>query len=450
MDIVNSIHIQIRKMLKQQSKIDGRFLVVAALLGYFGLLYLANFFVPYHKFWWRLGVPAAENAFIDLAAVLGAFDCDRLTGEVSLINNFCFNQISYPSSWSSLTWLGLEQRDTIFLGVFFALIFYVITLIIIGRLNYQEAVVYALILCSPPVMLLVERGNVDIVIYSWLGVALMIIKNSRALIFRLCAYLLIFFAGVIKLFPIFGLVVIIKEKRNLFLFLAAIFTTAFITYFLASIGEMKTISDLHIQLALSGDGDPVYYRFGYKALLLKVKSFLSNLSLFTGGETDIKKTLRYMMYIIMSLLTILIFTRVLLSKFKIFQEWLSSDFVLTDSDKSLDKSQYIDYFRLAAGIYLGNFLVIGLVVDYKLTFLIFALPQILDWIKQENQLSLPSSMALVAIVATFYASPFLHPWLVDEMINWFLAANLLYISILSMPEWLKSLVHKRLSGKFSV
>jgi hypothetical protein len=213
---------------------------------------------------------------------------------------------------------------------------------------------------------------------------------------------------------------------------------------------MKTISDLHIQLALSGDGDPVYYRFGYKALLLKVKSFLSNLSLFTGGETDIKKTLRYMMYIIMSLLTILILTRVLLSKFKIFQEWLSSDFVLTDSDKSLDKSQYIDYFRLAAGIYLGNFLVIGLVVDYKLTFLIFALPQILDWIKQENQLSLPSSMALVAIVATFYASPFLHPWLVDEMINWFLAANLLYISILSMPEWLKSLVHKRLSGKFSV
>ena len=259
MDIVNSIHIQIRKMLKQQSKIDGRFLVVAALLGYFGLLYLANFFVPYHKFWWRLGVPAAENAFIDLAAVLGAFDCDRLTGEVSLINNFCFNQIAYPSSWSSLTWLGLEQRDTIFLGVFFALIFYVITLIIIGRLNYQEAVVYALILCSPPVMLLVERGNVDIVIYSWLGVGLMIIKNSRALIFRLCAYLLIFFWGVIKLFPIFGLAVIIKEKRNLFLFLAAIFTTAFITYFLASIGEIKTISSIH-------DGR-IWYSFGYKVRL---------------------------------------------------------------------------------------------------------------------------------------------------------------------------------------
>lgn len=179
MDIVNSIHIQIRKMLKKQSKIDGRFLVIAAVLGYFGLLYVANFFVPYHNFWWRLGVPAATNPFIDLAAVLGAFDCDRLTGEVSLINNSCFKQISYPSSWSLLTWLGLEQRDTIFWGVFFALIFYGITLIIIGRLNYQEAVVYALILCSPPVMLLVERGNVDIVIYSWLGVGLMMIKNSR-------------------------------------------------------------------------------------------------------------------------------------------------------------------------------------------------------------------------------------------------------------------------------
>ena len=439
MDIVNSIHIQIRKMLKKPSKIDGRFLVIAALLGYFGLLYLANFFVPYHEFWRKLGVPAVENPFIDLAAVLGAFDCDRLTGEVSLANNSCFTQIFYPSSWSLLTWLGLEQRNTIFLGVFFALIFYVITLIIIGRLNYQEAIVYALILCSPPVMLLVERGNVDIVIYSWLGVGLMIIKNSRALIFRLCAYLLIFFWGVIKLFPIFGLAVIFKEKRNLFLFLAAIFTTAFITYFLASIGEMKTISSFH-------DGLRIWYSFGYKVLFGAVKYILSRL---TSGETDIKEKLKYMMYIIMILYTMSILTRVLLSKFKFFKEWLSSDFVSTDSDKSLDKSRYIDYFRLAAAIHLGNFLVIGMLFDYKLTFLIFALPQILDWIKQENQLSLPSSMALVAMVATFYASPFLYPWLVDEMINWLLAANLLYMAILSMPEWLKSLVHRRLSGKFS-
>jgi hypothetical protein len=430
-------------MLKQPSKIDGRLLVIAALLGYFGLLYLANFFVPYHKFWRKLGVVAAvKNPFIDLAAVLGAFDCDRLTGEVSLTNNSCFNQISYPSSWSLLTWLGLEQRDTIFLGVLFALIFYVITLMIIGRLNYQEAIVYALILCSPPVMLLVERGNVDIVIYSWLGVGLMIIKNSRALIFRLCAYLLIFFWGVIKLFPIFGLAVIIKEKRNIFLFLAAIFAAAFITYFIASIEEMKTISQAF-------DVESVWFRFGHQSLFLKVKTLLLNLSLSTGGETDIKKTLRYMMYIIMSLLTLLILTRVLLSKFKIFREWLSSDFVSTDSGKSLDKSQYIDYFRLAAGIYLGNYLVIGLVMDYKLTFLIFALPQILDWIKQENQLSLSSSMALVAIVVTFYASPFLYPWAIDEIINWLLVVNLLYMAILSMPEWLKSLVHKRLSGKFS-
>ncbi|GCA78478.1 hypothetical protein MiTs_00459 [Microcystis aeruginosa NIES-2521] len=442
MNIVNSIHLQIRKILKKQSKIDGRFLVIAAVLGYFGLLYLANFFVPYHKFWRRLGVPAVKNPFMDLGLVLGGFDCDRLTGKVSLTNNSCFNQISYPSSWSLLTWLGLEQRDTIFWGVLFALIFYGITLIIIGRLNYQEAIVYALILCSPPVMLLVERGNVDIVIYSWLGVGLMIIKNSRALIFRLCAYLLIFFWGVIKLFPIFGLAVIIKEKRNLFLFFSAIFTIAFITYFLASIEEMKTISQAF-------DVDRVWFRFGHQALFLKVKPFLSNLSLFTGGDIDIKKTIRYIIYIIMSLLTLLILTRFLLSKFKSFQQWLSSDFVSTDAGKSLDKSPYIDYFRLAAGLYIGNFLVIGLVMDYKLTFLIFALPQILDWIKQENQLSLSSSIALVAIVSTFYASPLLHPWLIDEIINWLLLFNLLYISILSMPEWLKSLVHKRLSGKFS-
>jgi hypothetical protein len=67
--------------------------------------------------------------------------------------------------------------------------------------------------------------------------------------------------------------------------LAAIFTTAFITYFLASIEEMKTISQRF-------DVENVWFRFGYQTLFLKVKPFLSNLSLFSDGETDIKKTLR--------------------------------------------------------------------------------------------------------------------------------------------------------------
>ena len=40
-------------------------------------------------------------------------------------------------------------------------------------------------------------------------------------------------------------------------------------------------------------------------------------------------------------------------------------------------------------------------------------------------------------------------WAIDEVINLLLFANLLYMAVLSMPEWLKSLVHKRLSGKFS-
>ena len=136
------------------------------------------------------------------------------------------------------------------------------------------------------------------------------------------------------------------------------FTTAFITYFLASIGEIKTISSIH-------DGLRIWYSFGYKVLFGAVKYILSRL---TSGETDIKEKLKYMIYIIMILYTMSLLTRVLLSKFKIFKEWLSSDFVSTDSDKSLDKSRYIDYFRLAAAIYLGNFLVIGMLYDYKWVF----------------------------------------------------------------------------------
>lgn len=58
--------------------------------------------------------------------------------------------------------------------------------------------------------------------------------------------------------------------------------------------------------------------------------------------------------------------------------------------------------------------------DYKLTFLLFALPQIIEWSKQDHSLVMPSSLALLGIIATLYLSPFFYPWLLDEIINWFL------------------------------
>ena len=444
MNIINSIHHYVRQLINHKSKIDGRMWLATAVFTYFGMIYLANLFVPYQKIWVRLGVPAMSHIFADLEVVLGGFECDRLSGNISLENS-CFPRppIYYPRAWSLLTGLGFDKSDTVFLGILFALLFYAITLIIIGRLNSQEAILYSLVLCSPPVILLIERSNVDIIVYSFLGLGLIAIQKNQGLITRCCVYFLIFFLGVLKIFPIFGLAVILREKRSNFLIFLTILTTAFLTYYIYNLGDMKAIPEYFSRRV----GSHAAVGFGYKILLFKIQGFLSKVASISSAS-DIKKIFKIVFYILASSSIMLIFIRVLLGIYNDFKKWLNSDFLSKNLIQSLDKSQcqYIDYFRLGSGIYIGIFLLVGRASDYKLAFIIFVIPQILAWIKGNNELSLPSTVALVCIVGTLYTSPFLYPWGVDEIINWLLCLTLLYILILSFPKWLKSLIYSNCSG----
>ncbi|MGA7954696.1 MAG: hypothetical protein WCA07_14375, partial [Gloeobacterales cyanobacterium] len=119
----------------------------------------------------------------------------------------------------------------------------------------------------------------------------------------------------------------------------------------------------------------------------------------------------------------------------------------TDANNE-EVSSYIDSFRLGCGLYIGTFM-LGSVHDYKLVFLLFTIPQILDWIKRKGELSLPSSFALLGIIATLYLSTFYY-LIFDEVINWFLLGYFVWSFLFSLPVWTKSLVHNILSRRFSV
>lgn len=216
--------------------------------GYFYLIFISSFFTEYYNFWKLIGVPAQHLLFGDLRIVLSGFECTKLGYDV-LLENPCnpFEQpnhgaIFYPRIWMALAPLGLEQSQTIFLGLVFTLLFYIVAIIMIGRLNYYEATVYALIFCSPPLMLLVERDNPDIILFLLLAISLTIVSKSSRLVYRVIAYATILFTAILKLYPIFGLIVVFREKRKVCILLLASLITPFLIYSFSHLEELKTIA----------------------------------------------------------------------------------------------------------------------------------------------------------------------------------------------------------------
>lgn len=214
MKFLDYLNNYLQKNFNKESKIDGRLLVLAVLLVYFGLIFLDNVWGTYPQLWKSFGLPAMDSPygpFWDLKEVLAGFDCMRSSNNTVPPKSCNFG---YPPIWWSLSGLRLGESATLSLGFLSIIIFYLSTFLLIGRLNYQEGIFYSLFFCSPPIMLLVERANVDIIIYSCLFLALILIKRPERLSFRLVGYLIILGMAVLKLFPIFGLSLIIKEKES--------------------------------------------------------------------------------------------------------------------------------------------------------------------------------------------------------------------------------------------
>lgn len=377
-------------------------------------------------------------AFADLREVLSAFECSRIGHDVLLENpcnpyrtNPAISKLPYPRIWMALTPLGLNQSHTIFLGVVLVLLFYIVTFNLTGKLNFYESLIYSLILCSPPVMLLIERGNVDILIFLLLFISLIIILKSSRLISRLFAYEIILLAAFLKLFPIFGLTVILRERKRIALLLIAILTTLFASYYLLNLEELRAITGFF--------GVTVWHSFGYKVIF---KAIFQSIKMFLYSPSK-TITIKLLCNVTLILVACLVGYQIIVKVFQKFKTWLNCDFQSESDLNYLGNENYIDGFRLGCCLYIGAFS-IGSVYDYKLVFWLFAIPQIIDWIKRKNQLSLLSTLALVGIIATLYLSPLSQYLSLDEIINWFLLGYFVYCFLLSLPKGLKFSVHNTL------
>lgn len=224
-----------------------------------------------------LGVPIMTPSFADLRFITTSVDC-YLNGNWSMTGMSCDpwgRPFNYPSLWIRLFALfRLGESQTIILGSI-EIVILSASLIYWTRWAFRRLESPAqksffpflvfLIFFSPPILLLAERGNVDILIFA--GVTLAYIVYSKYNFF--IAGFLIAFLGILKLYPFLALVSFFERERkksHFFLLLAFGFFG-----FLSLLSEIQLIA-----LRSVNDWNSISYGVSVLPLLVMKGAFSPN------------------------------------------------------------------------------------------------------------------------------------------------------------------------------
>ncbi|MEM8611461.1 MAG: hypothetical protein AAGF93_05540, partial [Cyanobacteria bacterium P01_H01_bin.105] len=266
------------------------------------------------------------------------------------------------------------------------------------------AIIYALFLCSPTAMLLVERGNNDIIIFLLFCAALWGIESWRFAL-RLGGYGLVYFCMMLKLFPVFGLVVVLREQGKRFWWLAVVTLAAVLGYINLFGSEIEIISSISRAAQLSPT-----HTYGPKILLMQL-----------GQPQNMRREL------------------INIIAFVVVSPWLIK--LITQSYQSLRRhhslaqGSHVTAFRLGAAIFIGTSIV-SVSWDYRLFFIILTLPQLFELLTLEQTSRLPM-VAIATIIATMYLSSIS---LLDECANLMLLVIYSYYFYEFLPTPLKQIL----------
>ena len=194
-----------------------------------------------------LGVPIMSLPFADLRLVSSASDCVQNGGwSYSDLNCDPWGRpFNYPSLWVKIfSAAGVVEGQTEFIGrmqiiLLIATMFWWIRFTLqLAASKYSRPIligVAVIFLASPPVLLLMERGNVDIWIFFGLSIATVLISRGHYFV----PIALLSFLGALKIYPLASFVIVLKSKftrKRVFFFLLS-----FVLAGLSFLGEWQFV-----------------------------------------------------------------------------------------------------------------------------------------------------------------------------------------------------------------
>ena len=347
--------------------------LIGILCGYFAL-FLA---VGGHAEWSKLGVPAVPGGFFDLRSVTSGWDCARQNLGAWPVNP-CDpggRPENYPRVWMAASILGLGEDDTRLIGFSMAIVFFLSAIVVLPRRAPPGvAVVYGLALCSPAVMFGVERGNVDIALFSMVVAAGLVMRCGRY--GPPAASALILGAAVLKLFPIAAVGMLARLPRRTAVVCVGAVLTLFAVYAAATFRDIQTIERVLPQ------GDE--YAYG----LHIVGGWLGRIAA-PGRLWDVA-------LVVLAIVAALAVRRGLRSHL------------------STDPARELDFFWAGAGIYVATY-ALGRSSDYRLVFLLLTIPQLARWASASH--ALPIATLCGVLLTLWLPSPWSNVPVLNDLIR---------------------------------
>ena len=392
------------------------FLIAASLVIWVVILLLFKVY-GYDETWKLWHVPVEHPQFSDFRLIPGSAESFRMGFEPTQRNpgdphKRIFN---YPAFWRLFFYTGITQEHSLWavavmLGLFFLGVF-----LFPQNITILESIALLLVIFSPASMLLYERGNVDLIVFFLCALIVWSIEISAFV-----AVALLSFAIVVKIFPFFGFTVLLTESKTRFIWLFLTCLAVLLAYMYSTSGSVRAAWNLTMR------GDEISY--GANVLFLRYSQYFSQL--LRVSQTDPK----------------LKFEPVILAAILIGIAGLIG--ITSREPLKSASTRNLAAFRMGASIYIGTFL-LGNNWDYRLAFLIFVVPQLMEWTRKSyprRYRTIAVSVLILVFTSCWHFVVWFAPGLasvkeflfvLDETMNWMLVAGFSYLLCASIPDWLR-------------
>jgi hypothetical protein len=373
---------------------------------------------------WRLwNIPTMRPGFADARTITAGAE-SRRAGFDPLLDNPAdpwHRVMNYPRPWQGLFRLGLDQRDTVAVALVMIAAFLAGLLLFVDRIDRPTAWLMAAALFSPAVLLGIERANVVLLIFFLCAGALVVLRRSAV-----AAALLLTAAGLLMYYPFLGLVCLVRAPRHRCLWLVGLAVAAGVAY--------VALTWRDVMLVARSIDRGTFLSYGVNVGWMATRQL-------SGSNTAVVGVAASSAVLLVGAVVAMV----------------------SSARRGLEPAaapdpQHLDGFRLGAAIYAGTFL-LGNNWDYRLVFVLFCLPLIVDWTHDRHRaVARAARLTLVALLASlwmqfaFRFGRFLPGGgylllVLDESANWLLLGGLLYLLPAAMPDWLRRREHDaRLAG----
>jgi hypothetical protein len=382
---------------------------VAAIALYLGVVSLCRLAWNLNL-WPYLGVPPGPSLFFDARNLTAALECDRL-GYDPLFDNPCDpwrRPLMYLRPWLLLGPLGFDQSDTFALGAVLVLAMFLTFLLLAGRVSLGSGVVLAAAACSPAVMLAVERGNMDVALFSLVACSALVWRAFPGPS-QILSPMALLAAAAAKVYPVFGLMAFVISRSRIAARTALLCAGAFGAYLALNLRDVRHVA------AIATQGD----EFSYGARILIAHLYHQVGADHWPGPAVVKQLIAF---VPMAAAGAAVWIRVR-RRFHGISE------------------QFADLRAERLALYLGALIYLGTFAtdnsfDYRLVFLLLTLPQLIAWARTPGPLTFLASSSLIGVLVLLWVgslSHLLHLW--DELASWGVAGLLAAVVAATIPPW---------------